>query len=109
MLRWACLTMLAGCGIARVDFAAEKASALCDLTKRCQLGGFYVEYTSMDNCLGRTTNELEDEVEDFELCSFDPAEAARCTRRIRSMSCGDFGRGDIDEPCDLVFDCGYAQ
>ncbi len=109
MLRWVSLMALAGCTIPRADFAVEKADALCALQRRCALGAFYEANTDMEACVTRTARDVEAETESTDVCTYRPDEAARCVDRLRSLPCADFARGELAEPCDLVFDCGFAQ
>jgi hypothetical protein len=109
MLRWLWVLGITGCAIAREDFPAEEAAARCDAQERCQRGGFYVTWEDQEQCEEFTTETVEDELANFDICTFDPAEASRCTRRIRNMDCGDVSLERWDEACDLVFDCGFAQ
>ncbi len=109
MRRWLCLVALAGCTIPRSEFVGEKADALCALERRCAVGAFYEEYTGMEQCLTRAAVDVEDEIAGTDVCAYRPAEAARCVSRLRSLPCADFARDELEEPCDLVFDCGFAQ
>lgn len=109
MRRWACLVVLVGCGVPREDYAERKAKALCALERRCAVGQFYVDYADNEACVSRQRYAVDDELEEKELCTYDPVEAARCDRRLRHLSCDDYVLGFVDEPCDLVFDCGFDR
>lgn len=109
MSRWLCLVALAGCSIPQSEFAARKADALCALERRCALGNYYDDHATRQVCLRLRTGEVRDELEESELCTYRPDEAARCVQRLRSLPCDEYARGELEEPCDLVFDCGFAQ
>jgi len=103
------LVALVGCSVPREEFAAAKADALCDIQKRCARGAFHAQWSTMDSCRSRTEGDVDDELADFSFCAYDSLEAARCTTRVRHLSCDDWATGAEAEACDLVFDCGFDQ
>jgi hypothetical protein len=103
------LLAVGGCTVAREDFPAAEANALCDLQKRCARGAFHAEWGTMEDCQKGVADDVAADAEAFSWCGYDPAEAARCAARLRHLACGEYAAGNTDEACDLVFDCGFAQ
>jgi hypothetical protein len=105
------MAVLAGCPFgpidAEVDYAKALAEAECDRMQRCELGYFDATYPSVKDCVHDVSDEIgaADDALQQSQCDYQPDEAGRCVRRVRSMSCEDFAEGDQGDACDLVWDC----
>ena len=105
---WLCF-FLVGCGPIEKekDYINARAAAECRQLERCALGFFESEYRDRDDCEGEVADDIEDynDAQDDNGCDYIPEEAGHCVHRVRSMSCEEWGEGEVGSACDLVWNC----
>ncbi|MEQ1508255.1 MAG: hypothetical protein ABMB14_38850 [Myxococcota bacterium] len=109
-MRNAAFALLAlGCGAIDddADYAEARATAECNRIERCSLGFFESEYSSDEDCVDERKDAIaeDDAALDDIGCTYVPAEAGACVRRINGLSCVEYYEGRSGTACDLVWDC----
>ena len=89
------------------EFATSLAEAQCDQLERCLLGLYEATFSSEEDCISDTTDEIDGANDAYTEadCTFQPDEAADCVRRVRGLDCDEIVQGRDQQACDLVWSC----